>query len=72
MKSQPQNPEFRIDPENGHPCIHTHKSNNQLSKILFENQKCNYYLENDQICFGAQKNNLSWDGSFEYPQHAFW
>ena len=23
MESQPQNPEFRNNPENFHPCIHT-------------------------------------------------
>ena len=23
MESQPQNPEFSINPENSHPCIHT-------------------------------------------------
>ena len=23
MESQPQNPEFRIDPENFHPCVYT-------------------------------------------------
>ena len=23
MKSKPQDPEFRINPENFHPCIHT-------------------------------------------------
>ena len=22
MESQPQNPEFRINPENFHPCVH--------------------------------------------------
>ena len=25
MESQPQNPEYRINPENSHPCIHLAK-----------------------------------------------
>ena len=32
MESQPQNPEFRINPENFHPCIYLFKRGS-----LFEN-----------------------------------
>ena len=31
MESQPQNPEFRNNPENFHPCVHSHYS--KLSKF---------------------------------------
>ena len=35
MKSQPQNPEFGIDPENFHQCIHTHTKIQQPVKQNF-------------------------------------
>ena len=39
MESQPQNPEFRINPENLHPCglveIHQRQCNVSLSKTLY-------------------------------------
>ena len=35
MESQPQNPEFRIIPENFHPCIY----NNNECKLCFQSLK---------------------------------
>ena len=31
MESQPQNPEFRINPENFHPCIHNRNSHRKIN-----------------------------------------
>ena len=38
MESQPQNPEFRINPENFHPCFNSHKRLNAWAadcRVLF-------------------------------------
>ena len=34
MESQPQNPEFRIDPENFHPCVQGHAQKNIFRKTI--------------------------------------
>ena len=40
MESQPQNPDFRINPENFHPCVHTAGQPSQQSYqgLLFSSQ----------------------------------
>ena len=48
MESQPQNPEFRIDPENFPPCI------NYFSLISLQN-KLPVIAENCPACFEAPK-----------------
>ena len=36
MESQPQNPEFRNNPENFHPCIKSHIVNSEIfARVLF-------------------------------------
>ena len=40
MESQPQNPEFRINPENFHPCIC-----DCISWLLFQHAYLNYVNE---------------------------
>ena len=49
MESQPQNPEFRINPENFHPCI------NQKSPKTFvvENQCLNVMFK--EVCWYIRK-----------------
>ena len=36
MESQPQNPEFRINPENFHPCKN---DRNQVTETIIENRE---------------------------------
>ena len=36
MESQPQNPEFRNNPENFHPCSSTHKTKRFLLILTLE------------------------------------
>ena len=47
MDSQPQNPEFRNDPENFHPCIQTLECQvgHEISELNI-NQKTYYNLPN--------------------------
>ena len=47
-ESQPQNPEFRIDPENFHPCNFKILTNLQMLAIR----------TNDIACFSEQENSL--------------
>ena len=54
MESQPQNPEFRINPENFHPCnymtfkmeVHCLQSGHYLRKILQCCQGCCHNVTN--------------------------
>ena len=47
MESQPQNPEFRINPENFHPCCILSKSTNRQDS---RQQNCDR-REKAKICF---------------------
>ena len=39
MESQPQNPEFRINPENFHPCGHDFSDPHLLSMLVLWTEK---------------------------------
>ena len=52
MKSQPQNPEFRINPENFHPCYQSV----ELFFVLLVHQ---LYCQNDEKSSGLCFLNLS-------------
>ena len=43
MKSQPQNPEFRINPKNFHPCFSHGSIHNQLFFLDLQHLSLTYY-----------------------------
>ena len=82
MDSQPQNPEFRINPKKNSPmgqyifCLPLYDSNFQCFKINLQSVELRIYeiviislTISLNICFGCPEERSHPDGSFEYPQH---
>ena len=66
MESQPQNPEFRINPENFHPCISLLEDFFCLSRQCRSRYECHKFCRN--LCLqsfflaqGIRITDLAWD-----------
>ena len=44
MESQPQNPEFRINPENFHPCLHRDQLDKRFHQVRMASQIQEYMI----------------------------
>ena len=55
MESRPQNPEFRNNPENVHPCrINSFQQLHLTVLLSIKTQKCLFFLDKDlcaNVCF---------------------
>ena len=76
MESQPQNPEFRNNPENFHSCDPNKTSNlssihvvlkRKVFKILFRECACSIHICDEKRCLWD-----AGDDSFSNHQYIFW